>query len=334
MRAVVELLEKAVERGVFPGAQLIVVDGGRAVLETTAGRKSLGGDPVATTTLFDVASLTKPVVTSLLVLRLVEDRRLDWDAPTPLAGVTVRHLLTHSSGLPAWAPLYETAHTRDAVIAAAAGMPREREPGAASVYSDLGFIVLGDLVEKTAGRRLDALAADLIFAPTGATGARFVDLARDARPEDVAATEGVAGVVHDENCRAAGGILGHAGLFATARDIAAVAEALVDSWHGAGAFPTALTRALFTPSQVPGSTWRLGWDGPAATGSSAGELWPKSGVGHLGFTGCSLWLDPPRRRFVVLLTNRVHPTRPKSTNNEIKAFRPVLHDAIVRELGG
>lgn len=331
MRAVVELLDKAVERSVFPGAELVVVDGGRTVLETTVGTKSVGGPPVAATTLFDVASLTKAVVTSLLVLRLVEDGRLDWDAPTRLAGVTVRHLLSHSSGLPAWAPLYETAHGRDAIVAAASGMPRERAPGTASVYSDLGFIVLGDLVEKTAGRRLDALAAELIFAPTGAATARFVDLDQPDRPTDVAATEGVIGEVHDENCRAAGGILGHAGLFATADDIARMAKALVDAWHGPAPFPTALVQTLFAPSSVPGSTWRLGWDGPAATGSSAGELWPKSGVGHLGFTGCSLWLDPPRRRFVVLLTNRVHPTR---ASTDIKAFRPVLHDAIVRELGG
>src|SRR5262249_61297735 len=130
------------------------------------------------------------------------------------------------------------------------------------------FIVLGDLIERTAGRRIDALAAERIFAPTGASTARFVDLADPAgRPTDVAATEGAVGEVHDENCHAAGGILGHAGLFATAHDVAAIARALVDAWHGPAPFPTAFVHTLFAPSSVPGSTWRLGWDGPAATGS-------------------------------------------------------------------
>ena len=329
-----ELLADAIARGVFPGAQLLVVDEGRRVLDLAAGTKRLGGAPVTTHTLFDVASLTKPLVTSLLVLRLVEEGRLGWDAHSRLHGVTVRHLLSHSSGLPAWLPLYQGAHGRDDIIRRAGLMSLERPPGVASVYSDLGFIVLGDLVERTAGARLDALAAAEIFGPTGTARARFVDLETADRPDDVAATEGVPdGEVHDENCFAAGGILGHAGLFATADDVARIAGALVGAWHSdpGTVFAPDLVRTLFSPVRIPGSTWRLGWDGPAATGSAAGELWPKSGVGHLGFTGCSIWIDLPRRRLVVLLTNRVHPTR---ENNDIRIFRPILHDAVVRELGG
>jgi CubicO group peptidase (beta-lactamase class C family) len=246
----------------------------------------------------------------------------------------VRHLLAHSSGYPAWRPLHATAPGRDAIVAAAAATPLERAPGAASVYSDLGFIVLGDAIELAAGRRLDALAAERIFAPAGAASARFVDLAARDRPADVAATERVPpGEVNDENCHAAGGILGHAGLFASAADISHIAAAVVGSWHGDRGAPFAreLVRTLLSPCGVPGSTWRLGWDGPAAHGSSAGDLWPRTGSGHLGFTGCSLWIDPPRRRWVVLLTNRIHPTR---ENVQIKAFRPRLHDAVMGVLGG
>jgi serine-type D-Ala-D-Ala carboxypeptidase len=330
---VTAMIDEAIADGAFPGAALIVADGGRHVLEVVRGRKGLDGPPVLATTLYDVASLTKPLVTALLCLSLVEDGTLGWDDPTTLPGVTVRHLLTHSSGLPAWLPLHQGARGRAVIVERAAAAPRERPPGTHSVYSDLGFIVLGDLVERTAAARLDALACDRIFAPTGATRARFVDLDAPDRPDDVAATEGVpSGEVHDENCHAAGGILGHAGLFATAGDVASVLDALLAAWHGdpGARFGRAGVRAMWTPCDVPGSTWRLGWDGPAATGSSAGERWPKSAVGHLGFTGCSMWIDPPLRRYVVLLSNRVYPTR---ANDRLKAFRPRLHDAVLSDLG-
>jgi CubicO group peptidase (beta-lactamase class C family) len=126
-------------------------------------------------------------------------------------------------------------------------------------------------------------------------------------------------------------VAGHAGLFSTARDVAKLAMALVGAWHGQPSIvATESVRRFWSPSGVPGSTWCLGWDRPAASGSSAGDLWPKDGVGHLGFTGCSLWLDPGHGRAVVLLSNRVHPTR---ANERIKAFRPLLHDAIVQALG-
>jgi CubicO group peptidase (beta-lactamase class C family) len=296
------LLDDAVVRGVAPSAQLVVGDGGRVVHEHNVR--------VGPATLFDVASLTKALCTSWLALRL-----LDLEAPAPIAGVTVRHLLTHSSGLPGWRPLFERSAGRDAIVRAARETPLERPPGEASVYSDLGFIVLGDLVEQAGGTRLDAL-----FAAHISTGARFGPVPA----EQAAPAEGLRGVVHDENCRAGGGVLGHAGLFATARDVSAIAQALVLAWQARDP----VVRAMFAPR--PGSTWRLGWDGPAAQGSSAGELWPRDGVGHLGFTGCSIWIDLDRARWVVLLTNRVEPTR---ANNEIRALRPRLHDAIVRALG-
>jgi CubicO group peptidase (beta-lactamase class C family) len=227
--------------------------------------------------------------------------------------VTVRHLLAHASGLPAWRPLYERlqGEPREAIVRLAAAEPLERAPGAASVYSDLGFIVLGAVVERAGGARLDDLAARRLFAPLGMHRSRFVDLTSGWRPEPVAATEGdLCGEVHDENCRAAGGVLGHAGLFSTAADLSLLAAALLRSWHGAGPLPTDLLRTLWSPCGVP-------------------ELWPMDGVGHLGFTVCSLWLDPPRSRWVVLLTNRVHPSR---DDVRIKEVRPRVMDAVVTML--
>jgi CubicO group peptidase (beta-lactamase class C family) len=336
---VIAILDEAVAARVFPGGQLVAGDGGAPVLRLAFGRNARPGDPVTPDTFYDVASLTKACVTSLLTLLLVADRRLDWDTPAARfvpeapAEITVRHLLAHASGLPAWRPLYERLHgePRDTIVRLAAAEPLERPPGEASVYSDLGFIVLGAVVERAGGARLDELAARRLFEPLAMQRSRFVDLAAGWRPEPVAATEGsLRGEVHDENCRAAGGVLGHAGLFSTADDLSLLAAALLRSWHGAGPFPHAPLRTLFSPCGVPGSTWRLGWDGPAATGSQAGELWPKDGVGHLGFTGCSLWLDPPRSRWVVLLTNRVHPSR---EDTRIKQVRPRVMDAVVTLLG-
>ena len=211
--------------------------------------------------------------------------------------------------------------------------PLESAPGTVARYSDLGFILLGAAVERALGEPLDAAFARRVAAPLG-VGATF----HPRPPAACAPTEGgLRGVVHDENARAMGGVAGHAGLFSTARDVARLAHAWVAAWHGvrSATVPKLWARervqALWTPSGVPGSTWCYGWDRPAARGSSAGERWPKDGVGHLGFTGCSLWIDPPRARWVALVSNRVHPSR---ANDAIKQFRPALHDAVVAALDG
>ena len=329
------MLDEAVAAGVCPGGQLVAGDRGAPAIRLAFGQRP--GPAVTFDTYYDVASVTKASVTSLLTLLLVGDGRLGWDTPAdryvPEAppGVRVRDLLAHASGLPAWRPLYERAQDRDAIVRLAAGEPVERPPGEASVYSDLGFIVLGAMVERAGGARLDEQAARRLFQPLGMSRSRFVDLAAPDRPSPVAATEhGLAGEVHDENCHAAGGILGHAGLFSTADDLSLLAMALLRAWHGdATLFPPELLRVLFSPCSIPGSTWRLGWDGPSEGESQAGRRWPRDGVGHLGFTGCSLWLDPPRSRWVVLLTNRVHPTR---DDTRIKQLRPRVHDAVVELL--
>jgi serine-type D-Ala-D-Ala carboxypeptidase len=305
---------------VFPAAQLWVVDRFSPAFDQAVGDCS--GD-----TLFDVASLTKPLATTTLTMQAIEEGKLTLET-RPRPELTVAQLLAHASGLPGWKLL--GAH-RDEVLRTIAAEPLESPPGTRSVYSDLGFILLGATVEEALGVGLDRAFAERVAAPL-AIGTTY-------RPRDAAAcapTEGdLRGVVHDENARALGGVAGHAGLFSTARDVSRCLHSLVAAWHGARSstvprvLPPERVRQLWTPSGVPGSTWCLGWDRPAAAHSSAGTRWPRDGVGHLGFTGCSVWIDPPRARWVVLLSNRVHPTR---ANEQIKRFRPAIHDAIVAAL--
>lgn len=313
------MLHDAVGR-VFPAAQLIAVDRFSLVFEATAG--NCGSE-----TLFDVASLTKALSTALLAMIAIDEGKLALD-DRPRPDVTVEQLLTHASGLPAWKRLGDS---RDEVLRTVLAEPLESPPGAVARYSDLGFILLGAAVERALGEPLDVAFVRRIAQPLG-IGAAFGP--RD--PASCAPTEGeLRGVVHDENARAMGGVAGHAGLFATARDVSRIAHALVAAWHDARStstpriVPAPRVRQMWTPSTVPGSTWCLGWDRPSPRGSSAGERWPKDGVGHLGFTGCSLWIDPARARWVVLLSNRVYPTR---ANEAIKGLRPALHDAIVAAL--
>jgi len=267
----------------------------------------------------------------------------------PRDDVTVRQLLCHSSGLPAHRPFWEQATRspaeRLAIASLAAREPLTYPPGTRAVYSDLGFILLGWLLERLTGARLDVLFQDRIAGPLGLAATTFVNLAdSEARARllgdrTVAATQLsaerhglVLGEVDDLNAFAMGGIAGHAGLFSTAGDVAAIATALVASFRGDGALvhPDVI-RQFWSPAGVPGSTWRLGWDGPADAGSQAGEMLSRASVGHLAFTGCSLWIDPAREVVIVLLSNRVHPSIP--TDDRFRRFRPALHDAALDAVG-
>ena len=311
-------LLRAAVGDVFPAAQLVILDGGQPVWEATVGDATLE-------TLFDIASLTKPLSTVTLCMLALERGlvRLE-DQPRPAC--TVELLLSHASGLPAWRALGTEARSRAEIVKRARREPLESAPGEVARYSDLGFILLGDHLESRLGARLDALFAVEIAGPLG-LGLRFLPEASACAP-----TRGERrGLVDDDNCRAMDGVAGHAGLFSTARDVAAYAAALLRIWAGTpGLVRPDTLRRFWTPSTVPRSTWCLGWDRPSAVGSSAGAAWPRDGVGHLGFTGCSLWLDPPRGRGVVLLSNRVHPS---DVNNRIKTFRPLIHDAVCRAFG-
>ncbi len=356
----------AVDEGVAPGLVVLVAAGGQVLFHEAFGARQLHPRrlPAHPDTVYDVASLTKAVSTSVLAMQEVAAGRLALDARVAalvpeLAGpgrdeITVRQLLSHASGLPAHRPFWKQVAAspaeRLALERLAAREPLEYPPGTRAVYSDLGFIVLGWLLERLTGARLDALFGDRIATPLGLAATRFVNLAdSEARARllgdrSVAATQIsaerhglVLGEVDDPNAFAMGGIAGHAGLFSTAGELGTIAAALVSAWRGqdnanvGGLVAPEVIRRFWSPSGVPGSTWRLGWDGPAASGSQAGERLSRAAVGHLAFTGCSLWIDPAREVVIVLLSNRVHPSIP--TDDRFRRFRPALHDAALDAVG-
>jgi CubicO group peptidase (beta-lactamase class C family) len=356
----------AVDEGTVPGLVALVATGGQTVFHEAFGARQLIPRKLPTfpDTVYDVASLTKAVVTSVLAMGEVGAGRLALDATVAsllpeFAGpgrdeVTVRQLLCHASGLPAHRPFWrQAAHApaeRWTISRLAAREPLEYPPGSRSVYSDLGFILLGWLLERTTGVRLDVLTQDHIAGPLGLAATTFVSLADPEAPARLLGDRSVAatqlcperrrlmlGEVDDLNAAAMGGIAGHAGLFSSAADLARIAGALTAVWRGEGTaagipgVERDVVRTFWSPSGIPGSNWRLGWDGPAATGSQAGARLSREAVGHLGFTGCSLWIDPAREIWIVLLSNRLHQSPP--TDDRFRHFRPALHDAVAEALG-
>jgi CubicO group peptidase (beta-lactamase class C family) len=347
---------------VFPGGVLLVDVGGRVVFFEAFGRAS--EVPVAqamsTDTVFDLASLTKPLVTAALALSLVAERRLSIDDPVgkylpgwqqgPAAHATVRHLLTHTSGLPDWRPYYRqippelvaTPTGKRHVIDAAEHEPLISAPGTDTRYSDLGFMLLGSILERVADQPLDESARDRLFAPLGVRSVGYLPV-RDtdsrawASTRIVAATEQcpwrgrvLRGEAHDENAYAMGGVSGHAGLFGDAIGVMELVRAWRDGALGRSTRWPAdqLARFLTRQTDMGNGSWALGWTVPTPPSTSGRFFSPRS-YGHLGFTGTSVWVDPDRELTVILLTNRVHPTR---NNPGIGAFRPAIHDAIYRSL--
>jgi CubicO group peptidase (beta-lactamase class C family) len=288
--------------------------------------------------------------------------------------VTLRHLLAHASGLPRWRPYFEAAAAdpvaaaafrppaarpagaalapafargRALVRAAVLAEPLEAPPGARAVYCDPGFLALGFLVEDLLGGRLAALAEARVFRPMGLADTFFLD---GLAPEEAAARAGGRafvpteacehrhevnrGAVNDDNAWEMGGAAGHAGVFSTARDVAAFGQAWLDALHGRrSVVPAAAAAAFARRDGTPGTTRALGWDTPSEAGSSLGARLGRKGrgaIGHLGYTGTSLWIDVEHEVVAVLLTNRVHPSR---ENERIRAFRPRFHDAVAEALG-
>jgi len=346
-----DVLDRAVADHAFPGGVLAV--GSHNTLAVHAfGRQTYDANSPAVTpeTIYDAASLTKSVVTATLVEMQVETGQIDLDAtvahyipewaggPNPdwRSRVTIRNLLTHTSGLPAHEDFYKTIKTPQEMIAQICALPLAYEPGTQAVYSDLGFILLGEIVQRVTGRPLDQLARERIFEPLGMESATFkpgASLLPRIAPTEMDTTwrkRLIHGEVHDENAFAMGGVAGHAGMFATAPDLAAFCQMVLDG--GIYAHKRLLARAtldLFTaPSTLGQGTRTLGWMLPTENSTSGHFLAPGS-FGHLGFTGTSIWIDPSRELFAILLTNRVYPTR---DNEKIQQVRPAVHDAIVQAL--
>lgn len=369
--SVEEAFREAVAQGFFPGAVLLVSKGDEVVFERAFGFRSLVPDksPMQLQTIFDLASLTKPLATTTAMMLLVREKKIRLEDRVtrffPNFGVfgkthvTFRHLLAHCSGLPAWKPYYQEIikgqkEGRINFVASRAAksyvfekIHRERPaspPAIQSLYSDLGFMLLGEIIEEVSGGTLDRYCQEKIFKPMGLRSTSFVDLTQlrtrgmKLAQETVAPTEDcpwrqkvLCGEVQDDNAYAMGGVAGHAGLFSTARDIHLFLTRLKDSIRDRQPFlPVSVVQEFLTRDEtVKGSTYALGWDTPSSENSSAGSYFSAHSVGHLGFTGTSVWWDLEKDCHIIFLTNRVHPSR---SNDKIKEFRPYIHDLIMKAL--
>lgn len=348
LRAAASLLDSVIAAGVAPGAVLGVSLAG---CHSYHGAGRLGLDDAArpdSTTIYDLASLTKVIGLTTAAMAAVDRGVLALDAPVARyvpafhdTAVTIRHLLTHSSGLPAWRPLHQEAPDRPAALALVDATPLAATPGDSFVYSDLGAILLTQAVEGTLGARIDTLVTRLLTTPLGLHETRYLPPASWRRR--IAPTENdpwrgrvLRGEVHDENAARLEGVSGHAGLFSSARDLLRIGDWLLSGlgtvWDSACAGPdlppgpTLLATFIRRQELPPGSSRALGWDTPSGV-SSAGTLMARTSFGHTGFTGTSIWIDPTRRLVVVLLANRVHPTR---DNPRFGPVRGQLADQVVR----
>jgi beta-N-acetylhexosaminidase len=349
------VIENAIADHAFPGATMAVGYRGK-VSYHAFGKLSYDSNSAATKidTMYDLASLTKVVVTTTLVEKLVEG-----DFPSPLfldapierylpewsSGpqpewrhrVTVRNLMTHTSGLPPFKEYWRTSKGKADTLSKIFAEPLEYEPGTKVVYSDLGIILMAEIIQRLTGKSLDQLAREYIFDPLGMSSSMY-NPPKKLWPE-IAPTEIdnqlrhrlVQGEVHDENAYAIGGVSGHAGVFSTSPDLAAFCQMLLN--RGIYAHHRIVKRATLSeftaPQALAKDTRTLGWVVPTEGGSS-GHYFSAHSYGHTGFTGTTIWIDPDRQLFVVLLTNRVNPTR---ENMKIAQVRPAVHDAVMEALG-
>jgi CubicO group peptidase (beta-lactamase class C family) len=363
----IEILLEGIAQRAFPAAAVEVGTAAGPLWRESFGTLTYdpGSAAVTDDTIFDLASLTKVIATTTLAMRAVDDGGLTLEDPVSTwlpawrgadrADVTVRDLLLHASGLPAYLPFYRNCTGRVEFEAEICTVALEYAPRSRSIYSDLGFMLLGFILETTRAKRAsDSLSGTphvaSAFDPSTALTGQFKPLAsfigadpllfnppRDWRswiaPTEVDAWRGrlIVGEVHDENCWALGGAAGHAGLFGTAASTGAFARAVLRTIAGQRVLAAPSTfRDFIRRGTIPGSSRALGWDTVLATSSCGGRLSPTA-IGHTGFTGTSLWIDWERDFYVVLLTNRVHPTR---ENERIRSIRPAFHDAVVSELQG
>ena len=359
-REAADLLAVGVWEGAYAAAVLLVARGDEVLYERSAGY-------AREASLFDIASLTKPL-TAALFFALSQEGHLSPDgiaaevlpftSPDPRTReIRFAHLLSHTSGLPAWLPLYEmvaaaetaegrpisgTAEGHDRILAEVLSLPLSRDPGAGWEYSDPGYMLLGRAIEVAGFRSLDRLFAEKVTAPLGMRETRYLPLAAISECEtgqliptgwsEVRQRE-KAGEVDDENAAAMGGVSGHAGLFSTAGDLFLFAREIVRARKGEGRVLSRPSAARMTTrvAQPPGCPRTPGFDTPTPPHSQAGERAPADAVGHLGYTGCSMWIDPVREISVILLTNRVVFG---SGNRKLSALRPRIHDAVWKEIAG
>lgn len=352
--AIEKLMRRAVENGVFPGGIISAARGEEVLLTISAGSTSIfeGGKKVMPDTVFDLASLTKPLATALAVMFLVAEKKVDLDDSIwqhldrphvdKKANITWQQLLCHNSGLPDYRPYYETLlglpekSRKEALFRMIIDEPLVFPPGTKTVYSDVGFLLLQFGIESVTGETLSAFVQDTLYPSLSVSGLFFPSYNdRGVDRLDYAASEVcpfrglLQGVVHDENAFAIGGSAGHAGLFGTVDAVCLLLRKLMGIYRGEiknrWLHPDVVTRFFTVPE---GAQRTPGFDVCAPEGASCGKYFDKAHtIGHLGFTGTSFWMDLERNIVVILLTNRVHPSR---ENEKIKKFRPVIHDEIMR----
>ena len=338
------VVQRGVDAGGYPGAAVVVGRKGYSVLSRGFGALDWTGRTRVTSreSIYDLASLTKVVATTTAMMLLYDAGTVDIDAPVSrylpdFSGglrdqVTVRHLLTHRAGLPAGRELWRIAKTPAEARAAVLASPIQCTPGSCYEYSDLGADLLGFVAEAASGQTLDAFLERSVFAKLGMTDTHFrPDAMSSVRiaPTEIAPPRGypLRGEVHDENAYALGGVAGHAGLFSTAEDLSVFAQMLLDGgvYNGVRVVSDSAV-ALFTKRAAGHRA--LGWD-TCDGGAGCGQYMSERAFGHTGFTGTSLWIDPDRQMFVILLTNRVHAARARRPSKVIADVRNDLADAAV-----
>jgi CubicO group peptidase (beta-lactamase class C family) len=345
-----EILSQAIAAHVFPGASLAITHKNRVIAWKAFGRFTYEPDSpeITTGTIFDLASVTKVVATTSMAMILYQRGLLDLETPVAAIvpefldasvkdprrdDVTIRMLLAHSSGLPAYEKLFQRSNTREQLLHAALSAPLTANPGSKAEYSDIGFIVLGLALERIANENLSEFCQREIFGPAGMSRTGFNPplewkLLIPPTANDQAFRHRITqGEVNDENASVLGGVAGHAGVFATAEDLARFASLLV---QGGQPLIRPETLALFTrrEPEPEGTSRALGWDTPSQP-SQSGKYFSPTSFGHLGYTGTSLWIDPERKLSVTLLSNR---TWPDSSNQAIKEVRPKFHDALIEAI--
>jgi CubicO group peptidase (beta-lactamase class C family) len=342
------VIENAIKDHAFPGAQVLIWENGKTLLNKSYGHFNYDDTSLKVTknTLYDLASLTKVIATTTAAMICYDRKLFSLDDAVikyiPEFGVngkekiTLLNLLLHNSGLPAWKKFYETDSNSEEVINDIYSSSLEYETGTKTVYSDLGIITLGKIIEKVTGKSLDVFCKKEIFKPLKMSSTFFNP--PDSIKEFCAPTEIdnywrkrlLQGEVHDETAAMLNGVAGHAGLFSNATDIAKLISVLINKGQLNGKqFIKESTVKLFTKRYSDESTRALGWDTRSESGSSSGDYFSDNSYGHTGFTGTSVWVDPQRNLFVILLTNRVYPTR---ENNKILKVRPELHNAVIKSL--
>ncbi len=375
MSAIRDQMQEGLTCSVFPGGVLLISYQNEIVFHEAFGLRHIASKtaPVDLQTVYDLASLTKPLVTTAAIAQLLQQNKIHLDDPLQKflpefvgegkSRVTLFHLLNHCSGLPAWQPYYQKIRTQEekepgflgtlpakqAVFHLAHTEKLIAPPGEISRYSDIGFILLGEVVEKLCDMPLDAYFSHHIVSTIKQSESFFPRT--DKNPQRIkktpslhfAATENskwrkgiIKGIVHDDNAYSMGGVAGHAGLFATARGVYQLVQAWLDSLAGQGFLSPEIAEKFVSHQKEPmsptGASWALGWDRPSVSSgtenpriSSSGHHFSRSSFGHLGFTGTSIWVDRTHELVVIFLSNRIHPSR---ENEAIRDFRPQLHNII------